>query len=396
MAGSSFGTIFKVTTFGESHGAGLGAVLDGCPAGLPITEELIQNYLDLRKPGQTSYSTPRREQDKIRIFSGVFEGKTTGTPILLLAENETQRSQDYTDIAACYRPGHADYTFDQKYGFRDYRGGGRSSGRETLGRVAAGAIAIEFLKSLGIELCAYTKSIGTISCQKNDYISYLSEDNLGTKPVLFDRISKDGLQKLRAAKLSGPLYMPDEEASMTAEKALAAAMEQGDSMGGIIECIVSGMPAGIGEPVFQKLDASLAQAMFSIGAVKGFELGAGFSAAELKGSENNDAFFPADGKIRKVTNHAGGILGGISDGSDIIFRTAIKPTPSIFSEQCTVSTNGDPISLSIKGRHDPVIVPRAVVVVEAMTALTIADALLMNMHSRMDGITRFYNTDAKH
>ncbi len=391
MAGSSFGTIFKVTTFGESHGIGLGAVLDGCPAGLSINEELIQQYLNLRKPGQTKYSTPRKEQDKIRILSGVFEGKTTGTPILLLAENETQRSQDYSEIASYYRPGHADFTFDEKYGFRDYRGGGRSSGRETLGRVAAGAIAIEFLKTLGIEICAYTKSIGSISCQKNDYISNLSEDNRKTDTVLFDRISKEGFERLRADKMASPLYMPDADASLLAEDALSDAMEQKDSMGGIIECIVSGMPAGIGEPVFDKLDAGLAKAMLSIGAVKGFELGAGFAVADSKGSENNDAFVPFDGTIRKATNHAGGILGGISDGSDIVFRTAIKPTPSIFSEQSTVNKNNDAISIEIKGRHDPVIVPRAVVVVEAMTALTIADALLVNMHSRLDTITKFYS-----
>jgi len=391
MAGSSFGTIFKVTTFGESHGIGLGAVLDGCPAGLPINEEIIQQYLNLRKPGQTKYSTPRKEQDKIRILSGVFEGKTTGTPILLLAENETQRSQDYSEIASYYRPGHADFTFDEKYGFRDYRGGGRSSGRETLGRVAAGAIAIEFLKTLGIEICAYTKSIGTISCQKNDYISNLSEDNRETETVLFDRISKESLEMLRADKMASPLYMPDADASLLAEDALAASMENKDSMGGIIECVVSGMPAGIGEPVFDKLDASLAKAMLSIGAVKGFELGSGFAAAESKGSENNDAFVPVNGEIRKATNHAGGILGGMSDGSDILFRTAIKPTPSIFSEQSTVNKHGDAISVEIKGRHDPIIVPRAVVVVEAMTALTIADALLINMHSKLDSITNFYN-----
>lgn len=391
MAGSSFGTILKVTTFGESHGIGLGAVLDGCPAGLPINEEVIQQYLNLRKPGQTKYSTPRKEQDKIRILSGVFEGKTTGTPILLLAENETQRSQDYSEIASYYRPGHADFTFDEKYGFRDYRGGGRSSGRETLGRVAAGAIAIEFLKTLGIEICAYTKSIGNISCQKNDYISNLSEDNRETEDVLFDRISKEGLEKLRADKMASPLYMPDTEASLLAEDALAASMDDKDSMGGIIECVVSGMPKGIGEPVFDKLDATLAKAMLSIGAVKGFELGAGFAVAESKGSENNDAFVPVNGEIRKATNHAGGILGGMSDGSDIVFRTAIKPTPSIFAEQSTVNKNGDAISVEIKGRHDPIIVPRAVVVVEAMTALTIADALLVNMHSKLDGITKFYN-----
>ena len=391
MAGSSFGTILKVTTFGESHGIGLGAVLDGCPAGLSISEEIIQPYLNLRKPGQTKYSTPRKEQDKIRILSGVFEGKTTGTPILLLAENETQRSQDYSEIASYYRPGHADYTFDKKFGFRDYRGGGRSSGRETLGRVAAGAIAIEFLKTLGIEICAYTKSIGTISCQKNDYISHLSEDNRETDTVLFDRISKSGLERLRADKLASPLYMPDADASLRAEDALAASTENKDSLGGIIECVVSGMPAGIGEPVFDKLDATLAKAILSIGSVKGFELGSGFAAAENKGSENNDSFVPADGKIRKATNHAGGILGGISDGSDILFRAAIKPTPSVFSEQATVNKDGDAISVEIKGRHDPVIVPRAVVVVEAMTALAIADALLVNMHSKMDGITYFYS-----
>ena len=391
MAGSSFGTILKVTTFGESHGIGLGAVLDGCPAGLSISEDIIQQYLNLRKPGQTKYSTPRKEQDKIRILSGVFEGKTTGTPILLLAENETQRSQDYSEIASYYRPGHADYTFDEKYGFRDYRGGGRSSGRETLGRVAAGAIAIQFLKSLGIQICAYTKSIGTISCQKNDYVANLSEDNRETDTILFDRISKEGLEKLRADKMASPLYMPDADASLLAEDALTVSMENKDSMGGIIECVVSGMPAGIGEPVFDKLDASLAKAMLSIGAVKGFELGTGFAAATSKGSENNDAFVPVNGNIRKATNHAGGILGGISDGSDILFRTAIKPTPSIFSEQATVNKDGNAVSVEIKGRHDPVIVPRAVVVVEAMTALTIADALLVNMHSTMDGIKKYYS-----
>ncbi len=390
MAGSSFGTILKVTTFGESHGIGLGAILEGCPAGLPISEEIIQQYLNLRKPGQTKYSTPRKEQDSIRILSGIFEGKTTGTPIMLLAENETQRSQDYSEIASYYRPGHADYSFDEKYGFRDYRGGGRSSGRETLGRVAAGAIALEFLKTLGIEICAYTKSIGTVSCQKNDYISNLTEDNRETETVLFDRISDEGLKKLRTDKMSSPLYMPDADASLLAEDALAASMENKDSMGGIIECVVSGMPAGIGEPVFDKLDANLAKAMLSIGSVKGVELGAGFAVAESRGSENNDAFVPVNGCIRKATNHAGGILGGISDGSDIVFRTAIKPTPSIFSEQSTVNKSGDAVFVEIKGRHDPVIVPRAVVVVEAMTALTIADALLVNMHSKLDGITKFY------
>lgn len=390
MAGSSFGTIFRVTTFGESHGIGLGAVLDGCPAGIPISEEIIQQYLNLRKPGQTKYSTPRKEQDSIRIFSGVFEGKTTGTPILLLAQNETQRSQDYSEIASYYRPGHADFTFDEKYGFRDYRGGGRSSGRETLGRVAAGAIAIEFLKQLGIEICAYTKSIGTISCQKNDYISYLSDDNLKNDTILFDCISKESFKNLRKQKFSSPLYMPDIEASLLAEDLLQKTMEEQDSLGGMIECVVSGMPKGVGEPVFEKLDASLAKAILSIGAVKGFELGAGFCVTHSKGSENNDAFVYVDGTVRKVTNHAGGILGGISDGSDIVFRTAIKPTPSIFQEQSTLNKKMEEILIQIKGRHDPIIVPRAVVVVEAMTALTLADALLIHMGAKLDNIKKFY------
>ena len=390
MAGSSFGTIFRVTTFGESHGIGLGAVLDGCPAGIPINEEIIQQYLNLRKPGQTKYSTPRKEQDNIRIFSGVFEGKTTGTPILLLAQNETQRSQDYSEIASYYRPGHADFTFDTKYGFRDYRGGGRSSGRETLGRVAAGAIAIEFLKQLGIEICAYTKSIGPIYCQKNDYISYLSDDNLKNDTTLFDCISKESFKNLYKQKFLSPLYMPDTDASLLAEDLLQKTMEEQNSLGGMIECVVSGMPAGIGEPVCEKLDASLAKAMLSIGAVKGFELGAGFYVANSKGSENNDAFVYIDNTVRKVTNHAGGILGGISDGSDIVFRTAIKPTPSIFQEQNTINKENEEISIQIKGRHDPIIVPRAVVVVESMTALTIADALLLNMGSKLDEIKKFY------
>ena len=390
MAGSSFGTIFRVTTFGESHGIGLGAVLDGCPAGIPINEEIIQQYLNLRKPGQTKYSTPRKEQDNIRIFSGVFEGKTTGTPILLLAQNETHRSQDYSEIASYYRPGHADFTFDTKYGFRDYRGGGRSSGRETLGRVAAGAIAIEFLKQLGIEICAYTKSIGPIYCQKNDYISYLSDDNLKNDTTLFDCISKESFKNLYKQKFLSPLYMPDTDASLLAEDLLQKTMEEQNSLGGIIECVVSGMPAGIGEPVFEKLDASLAKAMLSIGAIKGFELGAGFYVANSKGSENNDAFVYIDNTVRKVTNHAGGILGGISDGSDIVFRTAIKPTPSIFQEQNTINKENEEISIQIKGRHDPIIVPRAVVVVESMTALTIADALLLNMGSKLDEIKKFY------
>ena len=306
MAGSTFGTIFKVITWGESHGKGVGVVVDGCPAGLELDEQKIQQYLNRRKPGQTRYSTPRKEEDLVEIQSGVFEGKTTGTPISLVVYNKTQRSGDYSEIAGYYRPGHADYTFDQKYGFRDYRGGGRSSGRETIGRVAAGAIAEELLKSMGIQVQAYTKSIGDISIDDG-------------------KASLDNIMK-------SPLYMPDPEASEKAEILLEQKMQEQDSAGGVIECIVKGMPAGIGEPVFEKLDANLAKAVMSIGAVKGFEIGDGFDVARATGRDNNDAFrMGKDGSVVKTTNHAGGILGGMSDGSDILLRAAIKPTPSIAS-----------------------------------------------------------------
>ncbi len=365
MSGSTFGTIFKITTWGESHGKGIGVVVDGCPSGIPLNEEMIQTYLNRRKPGQTRYSTPRKENDLVVIQSGVFEGRTTGTPISLAVLNETQRSGDYSEIASYYRPGHADYTFDAKYGFRDYRGGGRSSGRETIGRVAAGAIACALLQELGVSVCAYTRSIGPIEI---DYKNCKKEN-----------------------VMASPLYMPDLAASAAAEEYLETIMHEHDSAGGIIECIVSGMPAGIGEPVFDKLDASLAKAIFSIGAVKGFEIGSGFEAARKKGSENNDAFLSAEnGVAKKQTNAAGGILGGISDGSEIILRAAIKPTPSIAATQQTITRAGEPISINIKGRHDPIIVPRAVVVVEAMTALTLADQLLCGMTSRIDRIRKFY------
>ena len=366
MAGSTFGTIFKVTTWGESHGKGVGVVVDGCPAGLELDEQKIQQYLNRRKPGQTRYSTPRKEEDLVEIQSGVFEGKTTGTPISLVVYNKTQRSGDYSEIAGYYRPGHADYTFDQKYGFRDYRGGGRSSGRETIGRVAAGAIAEEILKSLGIQVQAYTKSIGDISIDDG-------------------KASLDNIMK-------SPLYMPDPEASEKAEILLEQKMKEQDSVGGVIECVVKGMPAGIGEPVFDKLDADLAKAVMSIGAVKGIEIGDGFAAAQSFGSEDNDSFCGGkDGTITKATNHAGGILGGMSDGSDIILRAAVKPTPSIARQQQTVNRDGEDIEISVKGRHDPVIVPRAVVVVEAMTAICVLDMLLLGMTSRLDRIRDFWH-----
>lgn len=364
MAGSNLGTIFHISTWGESHGKALGVVIDGCPAGIPLEESDIQKYLDRRKPGQSSITTQRKEADEVQILSGVFEGKTTGTPISLLVPNTSQRSSDYSEIASYYRPGHADYTFDSKYGFRDYRGGGRSSGRETIGRVASGAIAAKFLEMLGISICCYTKAIGPVS-------------------IDYDKFDESAI-------LSTITGMPDKDASEKAEAYLKECIEKQDSAGGIIECVIKGVPAGIGDPVFEKLDANLSKAMMSIGAVKAVEIGDGINVASANGSSNNDAFRMQNDKVIKATNHSGGILGGISDGSDIILRTYIKPTPSIFSTQETVNRSGEEIEIQIKGRHDPVIVPRAVVVVECMAALTIADALLVNMSSRVDKIIDFY------
>ncbi len=365
MAGSVLGNQFVISTWGESHGQALGVVVDGCPAGLELSAEDIQKFLDRRKPGQNQYSTPREEPDRVQILSGVFEGKTTGTPISLAVWNTSERSGDYQSIADIYRPGHADYTMDQKYGFRDYRGGGRSSGRETIGRAAAGAIAVKILGQLGISILTYTKSIGPVS---------ISSENMNPEQMK-----------------ESPLCMPDKKASEKAEDYLRRKMDEKDSSGGVIECVVSGVSPGIGEPVFAKLDAALAGNLFSVGAVKGVEIGEGFSAAGLSGSENNDGFFmDADGKIKKSSNHAGGILGGISDGSDIIIRAAFKPTPSISAEQKTVNKNGEEKIISIGGRHDPIIVPRAVVVVESMVAVTLTDQIFAGMTARMDKIKEFY------
>ena len=364
MAGSSTGNLFRITTWGESHGKALGVVVDGCPAGLLLKEEDIQKYLDRRKPGQSAFTTKRQEADRVEILSGVFEERTTGTPISLLIYNKDQRSKDYASIAGVYRPGHADYTYDAKYGFRDYRGGGRSSGRETIARTAAGAIAAKALKELGIEIFAYTRAIGPIS----------------VSPRHLDPAMRD----------ASPLCMPDLEASARAARYLEEKMKEKDSVGGIVECVITGMPAGIGEPVFDKLSASLGKAILSIGAVKGFEIGEGFGAALMSGSENNDAFRMKEGHVIKKTNHAGGVLGGMSDGSEIVFRAAIKPTPSIAREQETVTVKAADTTIAIKGRHDPVIVPRAVVVVETMAAVTLFDLLLCNMSSRMDRVKWFY------
>lgn len=365
MYGSTLGSTFKITTWGESHGCAIGAVIDGCPAGLPLCEEDLQIFLDRRKPGQSKFTTQRKESDLAHILSGVFQGETTGTPISVMVHNQDQRSKDYGDIASYYRPGHADYTYDIKYGMRDYRGGGRSSGRETIGRVIAGAIASKLLDHLDITLLTYTKSIGPITIDENncDYTTIL--DNA--------------------------LYMPDIAATQKATDYLESCMKKHDSVGGIIECKIQNMPTGIGDPCFEKLSANLAKAVCSIGSVKGFEIGDGFAVATMTGSENNDQYeLNKDGIPTKQTNHAGGILGGISDGSTITLRAAIKPTPSIATSQRALHQNGSVQDISIKGRHDPIIVPRAVVVVESMVAITILDQLLGNMSSQLNGIKLFY------
>lgn len=364
MAGSSFGNIFRITTWGESHGKALGVVVDGVPAGLELTESDIQVFLDRRKPGQTNISTPRVEADQVEILSGIFEGRTTGTPVSMLVRNTSQRSTDYSEIASYYRPGHADYTFDAKYGFRDYRGGGRSSGRETIGRVAGGAIASKILKSMGIDISAYTAAIGDISIDYNKF----ERNNI----------------------LSLPTAMPDADANERAMEYLQNARANCDSVGGIMECKVTGLPAGLGDTVFEKLDANLSKAVMSIGAVKAVEIGDGIKVASHYGSENNDAFFINGEEISKRTNHSGGILGGMSDGDEIIIRAYVKPTPSIFSPQQTVTRSKENVEIQIKGRHDPIIVPRAVVVMESMTAITILDALLLNMTARLDKVQEFY------
>ncbi len=392
MAGSTWGTMLTMTTWGESHGRGLGVTVDGCPAGLLLCEEDIQRYLDRRKPGQSRFTTARQEGDQVEILSGVFEGRTTGTPISMIVRNTDQRSHDYSAIMDVYRPGHADYPFDEKYGFRDYRGGGRSSGRETVGRVAAGAVAAKLLAELGVTVTAYTKSIGPVT---------VSGDKFDPEQASVNR-----------------LCMPDAEAAARAERYLDGLMAGGDSAGGIVECIMRGIPAGVGEPVFEKLDARLTHAVMSIGAVKGVEIGDGFAAAGSTGSRNNDSFrngrtteaaecdaagasdndavsdscgsSEARKAVYKATNHSGGILGGISDGDVVILRAAFKPTPSIARAQQTVNRSGENVEITIKGRHDPVIVPRAVVVVEAMCAFTVADMMLLNMSARLDNVKRVY------
>jgi chorismate synthase len=356
MPGNSFGQLFKITTFGESHGGAVGVIVDGCPPGLEIKKSEIQLELDRRKPGQSSITTPRQEQDEIHILSGVSDGITTGTPIMLLAYNKDARSQDYDELKNVYRPGHADFTYSTKYGLRDYKGSGRASARETLARVAAGAIARKYLKlHLGIEFLSYVEQVGNI------------RTNIDYREVAIDDIENNIVR------------CPDQIVANKMISLIEEVRDDGDSIGGVIRGVIKGLPVGLGEPVFDKLNADLAKAMMSINAAKGFEIGSGFSSASMRGSQHNDEFYLDEAqKIKTKTNHAGGVLGGISNGEIIYFRLAIKPVSTISKTQHTLNTNKELIELNASGRHDPCVLPRAVPIVDAMAALVIMDHYMRN------------------
>jgi chorismate synthase len=347
---NSFGKLFTITTWGESHGGGVGVVIDGCPPGLPIDAAEIQAELDRRRPGQSSIVTQRKEADAVTILSGVFEGRTTGTPISMMVANTDARPEAYAEMREKFRPSHADYTYQAKFGLRDHQGGGRSSARETIGRVAAGAIARKILaKAAGVEVRAWVSRIHDIEM-----------------PVL------ESLPTLEAVEAS-PVRCPDAATAARMIERIEAVRAEGDSVGGVIECRARGVPAGLGEPVFDRLDAELAKAMLSLPATKGFEVGSGFAGTFLKGSQHNDAFESRDGRVRTATNRSGGVQGGISNGEDIVFRVAFKPTATILKAQRTVDTSGAETELAARGRHDACVLPRAVVIVEAMTALVLVD-----------------------
>jgi len=357
--GNQFGRIFRISTFGESHGKALGVIVDGCPAGLSIDEGFIQNELRRRKPGQSKITTQRKEEDEVEILSGVFEGKTTGTPISMLIRNTDQKSKDYSHIAESYRPSHADYTYAQKYGNRDYRGGGRSSARETAARVAAGAIAKLLLQHFNITVQAYVSQAGEVSLSKSYKELDLSQSE------------------------SNIIRCPDPEVAERMIAHIDQVRKDRDTIGGIVTCVANGVPAGLGEPVFDRLHAELGKAMLSINAVKGFEYGSGFKGIEMRGSQHNDAFYREGDKVRTRTNHSGGIQGGISNGEDIYFNVAFKPVATIMQDQESINESGETVTVSGKGRHDPCVVPRAVPIVEAMTALVLADYLLLNRLSKL-------------
>lgn len=358
MAGNSFGQLFRITTWGESHGQAIGVVIDGCPAGLELTLEDIQKELDKRRPGQSPITTSRQEKDQVEILSGILTGNTTGTPISLLIRNVDVDLQPYQKLADVFRPGQADYTYFVKYGLRDWRGGGRASARETAARVAVGAIAKKILAQENIKIIAYTIRVGDIEAQEFD-------------PQEIER---------------NPIRCPDPIRAKEMINKILAIKESGDSIGGMVEVKATGIPAGLGEPVFDKLDADLTKALMSIGSVKGVEVGAGFRVSRLLGSENNDPFYVDGGRVRTRTNQAGGILGGISTGEDIIIRLAVKPTPSIAKPQETIDTQGKPRTIAIEGRHDPCICPRIVPVAEAMVALVLVDHLLRHRSTQIKNV----------
>jgi len=353
MGGNTFGNIYKLTSFGESHGAAVGGIIDGCPAGLSIDMDFIQNELDRRRPGQSDITTSRSEKDSIEFLSGIYDGKSLGTPIAFIIRNKDTRSSDYDNLKDIFRPSHADYTYQKKYGIRDHRGGGRSSARETVARVVAGAIAKLILAKDNIEVIAYVSQVGDVILEKHY-----------TKPDL-SNIENNIVR------------CPDQNVAEQMVKIIEEVKKQGDSIGGTITCIAKNVPAGLGEPVFDKLQAELGKAILSINAVKGFEYGSGFSAAQMKGSEHNDEFFTDNDRVRTKTNHSGGIQGGISNGEDIYFRAAFKPVATINKEQNTINSQNQEVVIKPEGRHDPCVVPRAVPIVEAMTAMVLADYLLL-------------------
>ena len=359
MPGNSFGNIFTITTWGESHGKALGVIVDGCPAGLKISEKDIQLELDRRRPGQSKYTTQRKEADKVEILSGIFNGTTTGTPISMLIPNADAISKSYENFKDIYRPGHADLSYDEKYGIRDHRGGGRSSNRETVGRVAAGAIAKKILKTMKIKTFGFVSQIGNLKCEKIDE-NYIEKN---------------------------PLRIPDKSKLKEMGDLIDSVRKQGDSIGGIIEVRSVGVPAGLGSPVFEKFDARLASAIMGIGGVRGFEIGLGFSVASMKGSQVNDIMVgKSKGKVKFDTNNAGGILGGITNGNDIILRFALKPTSSISQIQKSINSKGKVKNLQVKGRHDPCLCPRAVPIAEAMVNLVLLDSILENKLSTLKKI----------
>lgn len=359
MSGNTFGSLFRVTTFGESHGPLIGVVIDGCPAGLKLDLEFIQQQLDKRKPGQSKLSSPRKESDKAKIVSGEFAGLTTGTPLAALIENEDSRSKDYDHINDKFRPSHADFTYQKKYGHRDHRGGGRSSARETAARVFAGAIAQLLLKNEGVKISAYVSQVGSIICPQ----SYLEMDLEQT--------------------YTNPVHCPDAAIAEQMFQLIDQTRIAGNTIGGVITGVVKGCPVGLGEPVFDRLNADLAKAMLSINAAKGFEIGSGFSGVVMKGSEHNDPFIAENGQVKTTTNYSGGIQGGISNGMDIYFRVAFKPVATLKLKQTTINQKGEKVEIEGRGRHDPCVLPRATAIVEAMTAITLADHLLRQRSARL-------------